>query len=369
MPTPPTIATLATALSPGAIAIVQVTGPDAGRIVAELCGSAPSPRSRLVEIPGVDEALVVRLRDDWIQLMPHGGVRLVQTLMQKLEQLGAGLEPPTPRELYPEAGSELEADMLAALAAAASPAAIDRLLEQPRLWREAVGRGSLDIAAIEKQTTALDRLITPPTVVLAGRPNVGKSTLSNYVMGRSASITADLPGTTRDWVAGLAELRTPMGELAVRWFDTPGLHDSSDPIEQRAIELARNVVRDADVLIAVRDPSTEFLADDELPRRADVYVVNKCDVEARIADRGTRNGAAGESFRAPSSALRVSALAGTGIDDVAAAIAASLGLADLPGAGAWAFSGRLKAMLRGANAGELADYIGIWRFADGGWQG
>ncbi|NJL31882.1 MAG: GTP-binding protein [Phycisphaerales bacterium] len=56
-------------------------------------------------------------------------------------------------------------------------------------------------------------------VVVAGQPNVGKSTLMNKMLGRSASLVADLPGTTRDWVAGWVELEG----VALHWMDTPGL--------------------------------------------------------------------------------------------------------------------------------------------------
>src|SRR5690606_37975884 len=102
--------------------------------------------------------------------------------------------------------STIEADMLATITAASSPAAVDRLLDQPQRWREALAQNDLDLPHILNLTARLDRLIHPATVVLVGKPNVGKSTLTNHMLGRSVSLVADLPGTTRDWVAGLAEL-------------------------------------------------------------------------------------------------------------------------------------------------------------------
>ena len=140
--------------------------------------------------------------------------------------------------LYPEAGDRLEAESLAAMARAASPAAIDLLAHQPSLWRMALrrhsaggghdpdhaGAGSLTDrhrVQILGRSEVLDRLIDPSLVVVVGQPNVGKSTLTNQMLGRSVSIVADLPGTTRDWVAGLAEISgsssidAPQSQVAV----------------------------------------------------------------------------------------------------------------------------------------------------------
>jgi tRNA modification GTPase len=321
-----------TAGAPGAIGIVQLSGGGAADVLRRLTGSEPVGRSTLVEIEGIDEAVIAGVADGVWQIMPHGGPRVMQRLAERLVELGAtAATEPGARELYPEARSELEAQMLAALARAASPAAIDRLLDQPRLWHEALERGVIDWAAVERTTAALDRLIEPATVALVGRANVGKSTLTNHVMGRAASITADLPGTTRDWVAGLAELPTELGDVAVRWFDTPGLRDSSDPIEQRAIELARSVIAAADVLVAMRDPEIDWPAG--LERVADLRVINKCDRGVCSAELGTPSAERGE-------ALAISALTGEGVEALAAAIVRRLGL---HAAGElWAFCPQLK---------------------------
>jgi tRNA modification GTPase len=181
-----------------------------------------------------------------------------------------------------------------------------------------------------------------------GPANVGKSTLSNLVTGRAMSLTADLPGTTRDWVAGLAELPTPIGELAVRWFDTPGLRHSEDPIEQRAIELAARVIESADVLIAVADPASGFSDPATLPRRPDLHVMNKADlVKTRNSKLETRN------------VLHISALTGMGLDELSAAIADRLGLSATSGGDRpWAFCDRLRRLVESADLPALAGYIG-----------
>ena len=324
---------LATALSPGAVGVVQLYGEGAKAAAESLTGRALDARCRLVRFGSIDEGLAAALRPDWVQLMPHGGVRVMQRLTRRLRELGGRpADRPEAATVYPEARSEFEAQMLAALARAASPAAIDRLLDQPARWQVAVAADP-DPDAWGAGAAAWDHLIDPPTVALVGAANVGKSTLTNFVTGRATSITADLPGTTRDWVGGLAMLPTPIGEWCVHWLDTPGLRPSADPIEQRAIALARRVVADADVIVAVRDPQTDWPDDDALPRPADLRVLNKADLGP--AQEATGSGAV----------IRTVAIDGRGVEALAAAIASHLGLTTVDPAQPWAFCPALKRAL------------------------
>lgn len=339
----------ATAPAPGAIGILQLRGPGIGALLRVLTGAADFAGARLVEFDDIDQGLAVMLRDDWAQLFPHGGPRVMQRLTERLIQLGA--EPDhesSPRDVYPEATTDLEADLLAALARAASPAVIDILLDQPRRWRVRLASFSGGAAPRVPSASALDHLINPPAVVLVGPANVGKSTLSNLVTGRAMSLTADLPGTTRDWVAGLVELPTPIGALAVRWFDTPGLRQSDDPIERRAIELSARVIESADVLIAVTDPASDFPDPATLGRRPDLHVMNKADlIGAGSGEWGVR-----------SDVLHLSALTGAGLDDLAAAIADRLGLTAADGDQPWAFCDALRRLARSGDRTALAAYLG-----------
>lgn len=315
--------TITTARAPGAIGIVQLTGTGTVSILESLTGKRPAlARYTLADFDGIDEGVVALLREDWAQLMPHGGMHVMRRLTQRLVELGAQpADTVPPRELYPEARDEIEAKMLAALAEAASPAAVNLLLDQPRLWRQRDAE-----SAAPDDHDPRRHWLRPPSVVLVGRANVGKSTLTNLVMGRDASLAADLPGTTRDWVAGLAELPTPVGELAVRWFDTPGLRPTSDPIEQRAIELAQRVVAGADVLVVLRDPQTDW-PEIRVRRQPDLWVMNKADT--------LTNPPAGEGRReAP---LAVSALNGLGLDSLGRAVAERLGLLSLRADQPWVF--------------------------------
>ena len=263
---------------PGAIAIIQLIGAT-DPVLRELTDqeSWPIGRMRLVNFSGIDEGLAGRITGDIAQLMPHGGMRVVQRLIAKL--LDLGVEPADessldPMEIYPESSDRYEAIMLGALARAQSPLAVNLLLDQPRRWRTHPRTGRPITEEDLARSARLNRLIDPPIVVLAGPPNVGKSTLSNALLGRSMSIAIDMPGTTRDYTTGRIEL----AGLVVDWHDTPGMRATDDAIESKAIEIARGLMARADFLIAITDHEHDW---PELPRAADLKVANKCDLSRR----------------------------------------------------------------------------------------
>jgi len=338
-----------TALRPGAVAVLQLHGPDVAGVLARITGKqdwAPR-RVRLVDIAGVDRGLAVLIREGAngsAQLMPHGGPRVVQTILERLAGLGVTIDSsPDPMALYPEADSPIQADALAAVARAASPAAIDLLLAQPALWRQAMGDPKkIERDKLARDTDKLNRLIDPPTVVVVGRPNVGKSTLTNRLLGRNVSLVADLPGTTRDWVGGWVELGGAHDAVAVRWLDTPGLRESDDSVEQRAIVIARRVIESADVFIAMRDPELDWPEASALPRVPDVRVVNKVDDQAAAASWP--------------GAVTISAKSGLGIDVLQRHIIKTLGLSAMGSTTLWAFSQTLRGYMAGRTA-DLSDYL------------
>jgi tRNA U34 5-carboxymethylaminomethyl modifying GTPase MnmE/TrmE len=316
--TPPSCRVLrATAQQPGAIAILQLFG-EVEPVLESLTGIGqwPTGRARLARFDDLDEGIAVRLADDVAQLMPHGGPRVVQRMLEWLAQHGVAPDAGAaePDEIYPEAQDRYEALALAATARAASPTAIDLLLDQPRRWRQANTLTHED----RQRSARLDRLIQPPVVALAGPANVGKSTLSNTLLGRCMSIAAEGPGTTRDYTAGRIEL----GGLVVDWHDTPGLRGTTDAIESKAVELAGRLLQRADFLIAMTDAEHDWPV---LPRTADLRVAGKSDVGGRDdAD------------------LSVSATTGTGIPELVATVRDRLvPPADLEHPGPWLFDSRL----------------------------
>jgi tRNA modification GTPase len=309
-----------TANRPGAIAIIQLVG-DVEPVLSSLTGRDdwPTGAMRLVDLADVDRGLAGVIDEGVAQLMPHGGMRVMQKLIEAL--LESGCEPIyeadlDPMKLYPEAADPFEALMLQTLAGARSPLAIDLLLDQPKRWR-VHPNFTIDDRA---RSARLNRLIDPPSVVLAGPPNVGKSTLSNALLGRSMSIALDMPGTTRDYTTGRIEL----AGLVVNWHDTPGLRETSDPIESSAIDLAKRLMTEADLLIAMTDHEHDW---PKLTREPDLRIANKWDL-------GIREDAQ----------LSLSATSGIGMSDFVAMVRDALvSPEDLAHPGPWLFDERLLA--------------------------
>jgi tRNA modification GTPase len=113
-------------------------------------------------------------------------------------------------------------------------------------------------------------------VGIIGAPNVGKSTLANQLFAQERSITADLPGTTRDWIGEIANI----DGLAVLLMDTPGLHETIDPIERLAIEHSDQEIQRADLLVLVLDATQPLEGGQEELLKSHpgaICVINKCD--------------------------------------------------------------------------------------------
>jgi tRNA modification GTPase len=198
--------------------------------------------------------------------------------------------------------------MLAALRHAKTESGIQMLLAQPAAWRTLLDTKP-DAATIEQMLAdrTLDRLLQPARVAIVGPPNVGKSTLANQLFAQERSITADLPGTTRDWVGEIANL----DGVPVMLLDTPGVRETADEIEHRAIEASREIVRGADVIVYVIDAG-----DPHVPATKDsiIRVLNK-------VDRGTPPGL---EYDVATVATR-----GQGIDELRMLIRTRLGCDDL----------------------------------------
>lgn len=298
---------IATPSAPGAVAIIELVG-EVEQALARLTGR-PAPRAGTIvlrNLDNVDEGVVARVADEHAWIMPHGGPRVVQQLAQRLA--AGGVQPLfeiDPVAAFPEASSHVEALALAATARAASPLAVDLLLDQPHRWEAyfaapPASREGLD--AIRARSALLNRLVTPPLVVIAGRPNAGKSTLANALLGREVSITSDQAGTTRDYLISRLDLRG----LVVNWCDTPGRHETDDPIEAEAIDLASSLVARADLVIAAAAPGIDW---PDLDRSADLHIDLKADLPIPGGQRG-----------GPSGDLRVSAATGAGLEALAGAV-------------------------------------------------
>ncbi len=240
--------------SAGAIAAFQIDGDIDGALSALGLPPMAPGRAALRDLAGIDSGIVVRWSDRTLHLMPHAGAEVQRALADRLTAAGISPAPSASRPAYPEARDRIEDLMLATLARAASPLAIDLLLDQPRRWREGARAGSTlprDPEGDLADARSLNRLVNPPLVVALGPSNIGKSTLVNALAGRAVSIVADEPGTTRDHVGVMLDL----AGLVVRYADTPGLRAGAGPVEASAAELALRLATTADLVLLCGDAS------------------------------------------------------------------------------------------------------------------
>lgn len=118
---------------------------------------------------------------------------------------------------------------------------------------------------------------------IVGKPNVGKSTLMNLLLGYERSIVTDIEGTTRDIVEESARI----GEIVLRLSDTAGIHDTEDIIEGVGVNLAKKKISEADLIIAVFDNSRKLTDEDfsvieSVKEKACIAVLNKTDLESEV---------------------------------------------------------------------------------------
>ncbi|GJD61305.1 tRNA uridine-5-carboxymethylaminomethyl(34) synthesis GTPase MnmE [Methylobacterium frigidaeris] len=122
-----------------------------------------------------------------------------------------------------------------------------------------------------------ERLRDGFTVVLAGAPNAGKSTLLNALARRDVAIVSEIPGTTRDAI----EVRCDLGGLPVLLVDTAGLRDSTDAIEAEGVARSRRRIDQADLVVWLREPDGETPPPLSVPT---LFVATKGDLSDSVAD-------------------------------------------------------------------------------------
>lgn len=118
---------------------------------------------------------------------------------------------------------------------------------------------------------------------IIGKPNVGKSTLMNLLSGTNKSIVTDIPGTTRDVI----EENILLDDIVLNLFDTAGLRETSDIVEQHGVCLAKEKIKEADIILAVFDNSRKFDEQDEVilnevHNKKTIAVINKIDLPSKL---------------------------------------------------------------------------------------
>jgi tRNA modification GTPase len=298
-----TIAALSTAPGRGGIGIVRVSGPATRAVALALLGRLPAPRHAELHTFAADDGSAIDTGlalffaaphsftgEDVLELHGHGGAVVMDLLLQRVLALGARAAHAgefTQRAYLNDkldlAQAEAVADLIDSGSAQAARAALrslqgefsaqvhelaERMLEL-RLWIEAaidfpeeeidfladralgermqhLQAGFAALAETARQGTLLrDGL----TVVIAGRPNAGKSSLLNRLAGYEAAIVTPTPGTTRD----VLRERIAIDGLPVHVLDTAGLRDARDEVEVEGIRRARHEIARADRVLFVVD--------------------------------------------------------------------------------------------------------------------
>ena len=169
-----------------------------------------------------------------------------------------------------------------------------------------------ELAALAAQAEKGRILREAATAVLAGKPNVGKSSLLNRLLGEERAIVTPIPGTTRDFVAEISNLQG----LPVRLVDTAGLRETSDPLEQEGVRRTWHWVEKAELILIVLDAAAGLSAEEEqlireVKEKKRVFIVlNKSDLPPRL----TADGVAGRFPGLP--VLTVSTVSGEGLEDL-----------------------------------------------------
>jgi tRNA modification GTPase len=261
-----------------AIAVVRIAGPRIAGFAESHLSRPPKPgrcvHCRLVDSDRVIDDPVVVLSDDLatLDINLHGGEWVVRACLDLCERFGFQRIDADQRVM--NAASAIEQDMIAAIPAARTKEGLSLLLDQPRRWAMHVWNPPSISAVIDDHT--LWWMVNPPRIAIVGIPNAGKSTLANQLFGQERSITADVPGTTRDYVGDFATIHG----LPVMLLDTPGQRESTDAIEQAAISLSQEQIGNANLVLLVIDPTQPAGPQNELCRRHPdaLIVVNKADM-------------------------------------------------------------------------------------------
>ncbi len=326
----------------GAIATLALRGKWVWPVVRELFRPA-AQQSLPVAVPesgrvwpgqfgtGIVDEVVLSVKQSaplpWVEVHCHGGSAVVAALLEQLQQRGANLlswadflrltEPPW-RAAALEKLAQARTARTAAILLDQANGAFERALESIRgQLRDGNFRAArAEIAELLAFADLGCHLVAPWRVVIAGAPNVGKSSLVNALAGFQRSIVAPIPGTTRD----LVTTEIAIDGWPVELIDTAGQRTESVSLEREGIELARQAMARADLIVWVLDTVTTPVWPDEISSL--MYIaINKIDLQP------TWDVAKAE-------ALLVSTLTGTGIAGLCAAISLRLAPGPLaPGRG------------------------------------
>lgn len=343
-----TIAAIATPPGRGGVGIVRVSGSNVVSIAKAILSTLPKPRQvhfgdfKATDNSLIDIGLALYFKaphsftgEDVLELHGHGGPIVMDRILQTVVQHGARLAKPgefSERAFLNDKIDLAQAEAIADLIDSASEQAakgavrslqgefskkIHTLLEQLihfRVYVEAAidfPEEEIDFLSDGKVAADLKNLIAHceavresanmgailqegMTIVIAGKPNAGKSTLLNCLSGRDSAIVTDIPGTTRDVMREYISL----DGIPLHVIDTAGLRESDDLVEQEGIKRAWQEIEKADLILLLVDVAELAQLDervrefqkqspDNIPLTVVVNKIDKSDRKAQIEDHQT----------------------------------------------------------------------------------
>ena len=335
-----TIAAISTGMTSSGIGIVRISGPDAVEIADKIYDSRNG--KKLADMPThtihygyirdgeefLDEVLVMLMRgprsftaEDTVEINCHGGVYAMNRILELVTRKGARLAEPgeftkraflngridlsqaeavidviNARNEYAlkSSVSQLKGSVLKAVreirekiiyhiayieSALDDPEHIsldgypEQLEEQTEQWIEKI---TLLIASAENGKRMKEGIRT----VIVGKPNAGKSSLLNVLLGEERAIVTDIAGTTRD----VLEEQMSLSGISLNIIDTAGIRETEDVVEKIGVKKAKTYAKDADLVIYVVDASTQLDENDEeimelIRDRKAIVLLNKMDLD------------------------------------------------------------------------------------------
>ena len=335
-----TICAISTSIGIGAISIVRITGPEAIDIVDKVFSDNLKDKEthtihygQIIDNGNViDEVLVMLMRspktyttEDTVEINCHGGISTTQKILEILINNGARLAEPgefTKRAFLNGRINLLEAesvnDLIVAKTDAARTLAINnvdgKLTKKIRELREKIVKILSNIEVnidypeysdelevthelmnqyLGEITKDLDNLVSGAkngrlikngvNIAIIGKPNVGKSSILNYLLDEDKAIVTNIPGTTRDIVEGTITLNG----VALNFIDTAGIRETDDIVEKIGVDKSKNIAKNADIIIYVLNNNEEISPEEletmgNLDSKKLIIFVNKSDLEQKI---------------------------------------------------------------------------------------
>ena len=340
-----TIAAISTAIGEAGIAIVRMSGDDSVNIIDEIFKSTSGKKMAEAEnrkflyghiVDGdkqIDEVLVVKMKgphsytaEDIVEIHCHGGVVSVKRILNLILSKGARLAEKgefTKRGFLNGRIDLTQAEAVIDMIKAKTDLSFDMGLNQlsgalsevlNKLKDELVSMQALIVAnidfpdediedaayhdLIERSNKILDKmdnlldnsknsrlLRDGINTVILGKPNVGKSSLLNGLLKYDRAIVTDIAGTTRDIIEDYINL----DGVLLKITDTAGIRETDDEVEKIGVNIAREKLKEADLVIAIFDISREFDKDDEeilnlIKDKKHITILNKDDLDQKISD-------------------------------------------------------------------------------------